>query len=296
MRKTKVTIVINNWFRNLIMKRRNFRILSCFFIIAIYGCASHWSKHNVFFEAPQKLKVIVLPVECEVRVKKLKLIKSTKDDVLPTDAEEKIIKDEIARVAEEISKNIEVRLNNSYFFESVPLEKTRLAMNTIGIKGLELSDKQLKELGEVLNAKLILRTYLSGYGTIKKKWQVLLLGSGLLEGVTQGIIAYKLSHSKSLSILIATEEFAQEALVWGGGIYIFNHIFSPVILESELISVSDQRIIWSKTAFSTIDRKAIKKYTSEEQKLKELRLKVTAEKAVNEIIKSIQEAALKNLD
>ncbi len=277
------------------MPRLYFKICGLFFMLLVFGGCSSWSKHNVFFEPPRRLKIIILPVECTVRINKVKTIKSVKGSPPAAEIQEKEIKAEISGVTEQITRNLETGLNNSYFFEAVPLERIRLVMDVLGIKGPELSTGQLKDLAGALNAGLVFKTRLSGYGAIKKKWQMLLLGTGLVEGAVQGVVAYKLLHNKSLAVFIAAEEFAQEALVWGGGIYIFNHIFAPVILESELVSVEDGAVIWSKTAFSTIDKKAIKKYPAAERDLKELRLKVTAERAAGEIIKSLQETALKNL-
>ncbi len=277
------------------MKRSNLKLYSFFFLITLCGCSS-WSRHSVFFEPPRKLRVIVLPVECTVKIKKLKTIRSPKGVAPAPDMEDALVKAEIAGVTEEISKSLETGLNNSYLFEAVPLESTRLVMEAMGLKGSELSPGQLKDLARAMNAGLVFKTRLSGYGAIKKKWQLLLLGSGLVEGVVQGVLTYKLLNNKSLAVFIAAEEFAQEALVWGGGIYIFNQVFAPVILESELVSAADGETIWSKTAFSTIDRKAIKKYPAAEQDLKELRLKVTAEAAAGEIIRSLQEKAMKNLN
>lgn len=276
------------------MKKNRLKILLLLPLLAVGGCSA-WSRHGVFLEPPRKLRVAVLPVECTVKIKKLKAIRSVSGPAADPGLEAEAVKVAVAYITEEISGVLETDLNNSYLFEAVPMERTRLVMKVLGLEGADLSPRQVTELAGALNADVVLKSRLAGYGAIKKKWQLLMLASGLVEGVVQGVVAYKLLDNKGLAIFIAAEEFAQEAAVWVGGVYAFNKIFSPVILECELAGAEDGRTIWSKTAFTTLDRKALKKYPPKERDLKELRLKLTAERAAGEIVKSMQAKALKNL-
>ena len=263
--------------------------------LSFTGCVS-WSKHNVLLEPPRKMRIAVLPAEVTVKINKLKNIRSIPPGNLLAD-EQVLIRKELNKVTEEINTSLERSLNNSYLFEAVSKQDVDLALSSLGIDtpASSLSAVQIKKLGKLLGVQAVMSVKLSGYGKIKKQWQVLLVCSGIAEGLIQGVLVKEALENESLALLVGGEEIIQEFITWVGGIYIFNNIFSPVILESKLASTSDGKVFWSKTSFSTIDRKAIKKYSKEEQKLKELRLKVTGETAVREILKALQEKAMNNV-
>lgn len=230
--------------------------------------------HGVKLKPPEKLKVLILPVEWDVKINKVTDLKTAKKG----DKKDKsVLLEELEVIRSEIWLELYNQINQSYFFQPLSVMSSSIEVTS-------------QREGE----DLILRTRIYGYGKIKKKWQFLLLGSGFVEGVTQGFLSYKLLKNKSLAVLIACEEFLQEALTWVGGIYFFNRIFSPVIIKGELISPKDGKIIWSKTAFTTVDRKALKKYPPEDRKLKEIRLKSAYHKAIKKIISDMEKKALDN--
>lgn len=90
------------------------------------------------------------------------------------------------------------------------------------------------------------------------------------------------------------EEVAQEVLTWGGGSHLFNEHYSPVILEGRLVSTFDGKTLWSDTAFSSIDKKALKKLPEDEQKKKVVQLKVTTDKTEHELVASLEKAVQKH--
>lgn len=244
-------------------------------------------KHGVDFNPPERLKVLILPVEFDVKIKKITAIKSV-DGSISESENRSLINTEIENIKQNVWFSIFEEMSKTYLLKPLPI------IETLEHEGESIPTDEISRISFLYKPDLILKTKISGYGTIKKKWQMLLLGSGLGEGVVQGFLSYKLLKSKTAAILIALEEFIQEALVWGAGVYLFNKAFSPVIIETKLISARDGRVIWSMTSFTTIDRKAIKKYPQDKQELKELRLKITAEKAVKEIVKSLEKEAFKN--
>jgi hypothetical protein len=273
-------------------------IIGLFAVISILlsGCAS-WSRHGVMLQQPNKLRIVLLPVTFDVKVNKLKYIRNTNETKLKRSDEEELIRKESDRVAAEITGSIENELKNSYFFEVVSASDVKKALVDLGLQSstTDLTVEQIKKLGKSVNAQSIMSVQLSGYGAIKKKWQLLLVVSGFVEGVVQGLIVEKVTENETLAVFVGGEEILSEVVTWVGGIYLFNHYFSPVILESKLISTYDGKEFWSHISFATIDRKALKKYPKDAQKLKELRLKVTYERAIRELIESLQKKAAGNI-
>ena len=123
----------------------------------------------------------------------------------------------------------------------MPESQTAEALKSLGIKTADFSLKpeQIKKLRDVSFADAIMTNTLSGYGKIKKKWQVILLGSGFVEGIVFGAEIHLVTKSEELAIAGAIEEIVQEILKFGIGIGVFNKIFTPIILESKLISTKD---------------------------------------------------------
>ena len=140
---------------------------------------------------------------------------------------------------------------------------------------------------------LIIR--LSGYGHLKNKWVVYLIGTGVAEGVVEGAVVGGATANVWVGTAVALEEIGQEILTWGGGAYLFNMYYAPITIEGELISTVDGKRVWSHTTFDSIDRKALKKLPQEEQKKKEVQLEVTAEKAEKDLVENLEKAAKKNL-
>ena len=91
------------------------------------------------------------------------------------------------------------------------------------------------------------------------------------------------------------EEAAQETAEWCGGAFLFGKIYSPVIIEGQLISVADGRAICCGTELAISNRKAIKALPKEDQGKREVRLRLAAEKAATDYVKKIDKKAWANL-
>jgi hypothetical protein len=160
---------------------------------------------------------------------------------------------------------------------------------------LSLNAAQIRGLGKALSVQAVLAVRLSGYGRLKRRWVAYLIGTGVIEGVVEGVIAGGALRNQWVGLAVAAEEIGQEVLTWGGGSFLFNMYYAPVTIEGELISTDDGKQVWSDTAFDSIDRKALKKLPEEEQKKKEVQLRVTVEKAEQDLADSLEKAARKNL-
>jgi hypothetical protein len=260
------------------------------------GCAT-WAGHGVTTYAHQKLTIAVLPVQSEVDIKSLKDIEEVPKSAKEIPDVKEHIRQQMQHVTEDMARSIETRLNASPYFNVVPHEQVveALAANSIQPANTPLAAEQIKILGAALNARAMLVIRLSGYGRLKGRWVAYLIGTGVVEGVVEGAVVGGATHNIWVGSVVALEEIGQEVLTWGGGSYLFNMYYAPVTLEGKLISTADGETVWSHTTFDSIDRKALKKLPEEEQKKKEVQLKVTAEKAEKDLVENLEKAAKKYL-
>lgn len=287
---------------NATMKRRTppVEILRRFLLAVALSCLSSgcatWSEHGVTLDS-RKARIAVLPVENAVPVNKLGDIQTLPANEPASTNEQAMIQRAMGTVTDQVGARIEAGLDRSYFFQPVPRDEVCSAARTLGIAldAAPLSGEQLKQLGRAVDADGVLVVTLSGYGKIKKKWFYWLVGSGLVEGVVQGVAAAVVVDNPWVGVGVATEEILQEGLTWGGGTYLFNRVLTPVIVEASLVSTSDGSTIWSHTAFARVHRKALKTLPKSERGKKEVRLKLTAQRAVDDVLENMDRKAFKNI-
>jgi len=260
------------------------------------GCAT-WSKHSVTPHPPEKIRVAVLPIQGAVRIKHLKNIESLPKSEKAPPNERELIDSAMAKARDEITQDFETKLSSSYFFQVIADSDVRQALESRGLSGssITLTTAELQDIGQALGAQVVLVTKLSGYGSIKKRWLVHLIGSGLVEGLVQGVAAAAVVSSPWAAVGVGVEEATSETLEWGGGAYIFGRFWSPVILEGKLVSVADGRAIWSGTSLESSNKKEVKALPKEEQQKREVRLRLTARKAAFTLIKKLDKRAWRNL-
>lgn len=99
-------------------------------------------------------------------------------------------------------------------------------------------------------ADLLLAVDISGYGQVKRRWVALLFGSGVAEGVTQGMVVTSATGNPALGLGVGAEEIASEGLTWVGGSWFWGKYFAPVTLEGRLWRVRDGRLIWHDVRFA----------------------------------------------
>jgi hypothetical protein len=271
-------------------------ILIIIVVFLLAGCAP-WSSHGVTAYQDREYRIAVLPVRSDIEITSLKGIESIPETSQPVPNEQGRIKERMQEVTADITRYLETRLNKGPYFDVMPHERVAEALQAEGAaqEKSSLNSRQIQDLGKALSIQAVLTVRLSGYGRLKKRWVAYLIGTGVIEGVVEGVIAGGALRNQWIGLAVAAEEIGQEILTWGGGSYLFNMYYAPVTLEGELISTDDGKQVWSDTAFDSIDRKALKKLPEEEQKKKEVQLRVTAEKAEKDLADSLEKAAKKNL-
>jgi hypothetical protein len=265
-------------------------LLSC---LVLSGCAT-WSQHGVDVRS-QSVRIAVLPVVNAVQIRNLGDIRTLPKDRTSATNEGELVAEEMRRVTTEIGAGIQDGLLRTNRFVVIPAAEVSAALASLAIQPSgRLTTNDVRRLAQQLHADVLLSTQVSGYGKIKRKWFLFLIGSGIVEGVVQGAIVYAAVGSEWAGVAIAAEEILQETLTWGGGVYLFDRIFTPVILESELASAADGTIIWNDTAFARINRAGLKKLSESERGKKEVRLRLTAEVAVADLLTDLNKSAAKN--
>lgn len=254
------------------------------------GCAT-WAQHGVTAEHNEKYRIAVTPIEVTADIEKAVDIMTPPPEI--TD-EQELIHRQMQDVAGRLTGFLNSKLGESSYIEPVSVGGVNDNLPAAAPHTWRLDE--LQSLKTSRNIQAVLDVKLSGYGKIKKKWLTYLIGTGVVEGVVQGVLAAKLVKNTWVGIAVALEEIGQEILVWGGGSYLFNEHYAPVTLEAQLISTTDGKQIWSDTVFASVDKDAIKLLPEQDRKKKELQLNLTARKAINELSEDINKEAKSNLN
>lgn len=96
---------------------------------------------------------------------------------------------------------------------------------------------------------LYLHVELTGYGSIKKKWKKILIGTGAIEALVQGVVVGAATSNPWLGFAVGAEEMGSEYLTWNGVDWLLGESFAPVTLEAHL--VYQQQVIWQDSDFVT---------------------------------------------
>ena len=263
----------------------NFILLLCF----LPGCAN-WARHGVLLNKNHRIRIAVVPVGVTANISDASDIVSNPPQMLN---EQEFIHEQMSKVVEQLTQTLNAKLKKNEYIEFVPI-----ASNDLKEGGASTthtwSAQNLIKLKQKHDVQAVLFVTLAGYGKMKKEWLVLLIGSGVVEGVVQGVLAAKLVSNVWAGVAVGLEEIGSEVFVWGGGSYLFNAYYSPVTLDAKLISTTDAAKVWSDTVFVSVDRDAIKSLPKKEQAKRELQLKLTAKKALNELVDDINSAAKSN--
>jgi len=82
---------------------------------------------------------------------------------------------------------------------------------------------------------LYLTIELSGYGSLKEEWKDVLVGTGIAEGIIQGIIVGAATANPWLGVAVGAEEITSEYLTWNGVDWVLGEAYAPVTLEGTLM-------------------------------------------------------------
>lgn len=137
------------------------------------------------------------------------------------------------------------------------------------------------------NPDLNLTVNVSGYGSIKPKWKRILIGTGAVEAVVQGLVVGSATQNPWLGIAVSTEEMTSEYLTWNGVDWLLGETYAPVTLEGELTDVKNRKVIWRDSYFVTDNDDELAKLSSAEKKDKSRQLKASLHKAENKLFSQL---------
>jgi hypothetical protein len=262
--------------------------LAVLFCCALIGACASGSDHGIRASTKLPLSIAVLPVTATAQIHHLADIQTPPGRPLTGDDEQALIQARMAEVTAGLTEALADRLARTGHLQVVATAEVERALaDQPPIE--EVPAEHLAVIGRAVGADAVLRTELSGYGHIKRRWLGYLIGSGVAEGVAQGAIAGAVTNVW-IGLIVAAEEITSEVLTWGGGAYLFNAHYAPITVEAELIDSGDDHRIWHKVTFVAIDRKALKKLPEEERTRKEVQLRVTLARAERKLVASLRKA------
>jgi len=199
------------------------------------ACAVH-TPYPLGIKGNPHVVIAVMPVTTSAHVSSLSDIygvtkKDTKDEQARIrDALEKVRLGVDACVRNWVDKREGVRMEQG----AHPTDEDEMALSWAKEKG----------------ADLVLAVDVSGYGKVERKWVLLMAGTGLVEGVAQGVATAGVTGNPVVGAGVAAEEIASESLTWLGGAWLWNKYLAPVTLEGRMWRVRDRRLIWHEIQFA----------------------------------------------
>ncbi|MBI3553627.1 MAG: hypothetical protein HY077_14110 [Elusimicrobia bacterium] len=238
------------------------RRLSLLLLLAPLCACATWGKHGVDLKTAPRLRIALLPIRCSAKMK---------DPV---------------RVAGELAAALSDDLRDRPEFDLVA---TVLTASTSPLTAAEL-----QALGKQFGAQALLEVDVGGYGKIKTTTLLAHLGPSALKGTVEGALVVG-PAGPIAGALVLTYSILEGAVLWTSGTFLFNRIYTPVILDGRLYSAVDGRKIWSDAAMALINSEALKQLPTDKQHDKEARLSLAAEKAAAKLVSELTEETRRNL-
>ena len=273
--------------------RPYFRFMAIAVLSFLCAC-SRWAKMGVVLTPPHKLNLAILPIQFSVKISKRKEIEDVpkNEQKLSSIKESSLAQAKVQAASQEMTRYLEKRLSQSYFFNIIPLSDKIPFVHF----QLPTSSAAWQEFSQTAGASVFLQIQVEGYGHIKKSWLFYLLGTGAIEGIVEGVaVSFAVDRNQQwIAVGVGVEEAAQETAEWLGGTYLFDRFFTPVILKARLINAKTGKVFWSETTMGTWARADLKKFPKSERSKKQIRLKAVSDAALRKLAEDIEKAAAKN--
>jgi hypothetical protein len=250
------------------------------------GCAQ-WHTHGLVPGADRRYAVAILPVEDAAGVARLARIRDDVPPGLTPAGEAARVREAMAAVTTDLTDRLRREAAGADPLRAAPPEAVDRALAGAPAE----SPGRAMAVGRATGVPAVLVVRLTGYGAIERRWLVYLIGSGVVEGVVQGVVAARVVDNPWIGAAVFAEEVAQEVLTWGGGAWLFNAWYAPVTLEARLVASDDGATLWRDTVFVPRDRKALKALPEAERERRSVQLRVTARRAARELIDDLARSA-----
>jgi len=260
--------------------------------LALAGCAS-WQAHGVVPDPAGAYRIVLLPVTVTAGARHLSDLETVAPPAPEGTAERARIETALADAGAGLEADLRARLGASPRLDLVDADTTARALAAAGLGTGEGADPAA--VARAAGADAALSVTLAGYGRIPGRWVGYLIGSGVVEGVAQGVIAQQVVGNFWVGLGVAAEEIASEVLTWGGAAWLFDAHYAPVALEARLDAARDGRRVWFDLTVVGIDRKGLKGLPPERRSRREVQLDLTAAKAAGELAGHLERAAKRRL-
>ena len=134
------------------------------------------------------------------------------------------------------------------------------------------------------DTELYLNVDLSGYGSIKPMWKELLIASGAVEAVVQGVVVGAATQNPWFGMAVSAEEMTSEYLTWNGVDWLLGETYAPVTLEGKLTYGKDRKVIWADSYFITENDEELAKLGDSAKKDKSKQLLASLHKAEKKLV------------
>jgi len=218
------------------MKLHVWVLISRLVVLApLTACAIH-TPYPLGIQGNPHAAIAVTPATASARVSSLSDIRSV------TGNDTKNEQAQIREILEQVRLNVDVCVRN--WVDKREGVRIMPGAHSIDENTVELSWAKAK------GADLVLAVDLAGYGHVKRKWVLLMAGTGLIEGVAQGVATAGVTGNPVVGAGVAAEEIASESLTWLGGAWLWNKYLAPVTLEGRMWRVRDGRLVWHEIQFA----------------------------------------------
>jgi len=261
------------------------RWLAVVFLATATGCAG-WSARHLP-KGSEPINLVLMPVELSLHVRHLVEIATPPAGGLAKAAERAQVKETLAAVGETLHRDLLVRLDAAPGLTLVEEAAASRAAAMVGPWPDAAS--QRVAAARAAGAGAVMEVELLGYGRVPRRWLAYLIGSGVAEGVVQGVIAAQVVHNFWVALAVAAEEVTSETLTWGGGAFLFNAYYAPVTVRATLYDGHTGARLWRHTVFVPVDRKRLRHLPETERHRREPQLALTLDAAEARLIDTLAE-------
>lgn len=262
--------------------------------LCLAGCG--WFESEVKPDPPPtgRARVAVLPFTMGIEITSLSSIQSVNGDVEPEE-EPRLVAQAVRQIRNDARRLMSVRLAGKHVYELISLEETDRALVELGIATTEmLSPEQLNRLRLRLGADLLVTGVVQDYGKVRWQW----LAGGMFADMTWESVALGLATAWNPAAILGNVgfELLTSTPVWFGGGYVFGVAFRPVRVEASAIDPVNGAVVWHETEIAIYMRGRLKEVPEEDQKKKEVQLRLNLATAMEGLGDSLLDAALTRTD
>ncbi|TCK19533.1 hypothetical protein DFR30_2846 [Thiogranum longum] len=240
-------------------------------VLLLAGCSSVAVRNPVKMSGNDNKVVINYCIKSSARMNII-------DKTLSSEENRRLFERNIEAAVEDIHDYVDSNALELPFFKFSELPTCNLALQSV-----------------TPDASLFLTLELSGYGSIKEKWKKVLIGTGAIEAVVQGVVVGSATQNVWLGLGVAAEEMTSEYLTWNGVDWVLGETFAPVTLEGRMITIKTRKVVWEDSYFVAKNNDELRKLGKEEKADKTRQLEASLHKVERKLISRLNDYLAKDV-